>query len=146
MDGWCDILDLFLYFWLSSCSCHSLRLDPGLDWLLICFSVAILVSMQFLSVIKNMHICSLLSVAQGQVSPFYSCKAVSLFLFQLPARKEGQALPYPSLAPTAASVGGRGKPQLPLEKKALETPWIETLLPFPGNKLLMYSQIPHLPL
>lgn len=38
-------------------------------------------------------------------------------LVLVPAHKEGQALPYPSLAPTAASVGGRGKPQLPLEKK-----------------------------
>lgn len=43
-------------------------------------------------------------------------------LVLVPAHKEGQALPYPSLAPTAASVGGRGKPQLPLEKNALETP------------------------
>lgn len=69
-----------------------------------------------------MHICSLLSAMQGQVIPFYSGKAMSLFLFQLPAHKEGKALPYPSLAPTAASVGGRGKPQLPLEKKHWKLP------------------------
>lgn len=69
-----------------------------------------------------MHICSLLSATQRQLIRFYSCKAVSLFLFQLPAHKEGQALPYPSLAPTAASVGGRGKPQLPLEKKHWKLP------------------------
>lgn len=122
MNGWCHMLGLFLYLWLSNCSRHSLRWDPGLDGLLVCFSVAILISMQFLPVMKNMHICSLLSATQGQVIPFYSCKAVSLFLFQLPAHKEGQALPYPSLTPTAASVCGRGKPQLPLEKKDWKLP------------------------
>lgn len=46
-------------------------------------------------------------------------------LVLVPAHKEGQALPYPSLAPTAASVGGRGKPQLPLEEKLWKLPQLK---------------------
>lgn len=55
--------------------------------------------MQFLPVIKNMHICSLLSATQGQVFPFYSCEAVSLFLFQLQAHKGEKPFPTQPLLP-----------------------------------------------
>lgn len=104
MGGWCDMLDLFLYFWLSSCFCHRWREDPGLDWILFCFGVAILLSMLFLSVMKNKDIWSLLSAAQGRVIPFYACKAVSLFLFQH-IRKGKPFLTHPLLPQLLLWVG-----------------------------------------
>lgn len=104
MGGWCDMLDLFLYFWLRNCFCHRWRQDPGLDWILFCFSVAILLSVLFLSVMEHMDIWSLLSAAQGQVIPFYSCKAVSLFLFQH-IRKGKPFLTHPLLPQLLLWVG-----------------------------------------
>lgn len=75
--------------------------------------------MLLLSVMKNMDIWSLLSAAQGQVIPFYSCEAVSLFLFQR-IRKGKPFLTHPLLPQLL--LGGRGKPQLPLEKELWKLP------------------------
>lgn len=90
------MLDLFLCFRLSNCSCHGLRQDCTLDWLLVHFSVAILIIMLFLSVMKK-HAHMLFAKSYTGTSGF--------FLFM----QGGELVLVPAL-----STQGRASPSLPI--------------------------------
>lgn len=88
--------DLHLCFCLHDCSCYGLRQDPALDWLLVHFSVAVLIITLFLSVMKKRaHV--LFAKCYTGISDF--------FLFV----QGGELVLVPAL-----SAQGRASPSLPI--------------------------------